>query len=218
MKDIVTYFLLFIIYAFLGWLLEVTCTLIEKKKFVNRGFLIGPICPIYGHGVILILLLIGQRTDDLLSVFLKSLLICSVLEYFTSFFLEKVFKARWWDYSSKKFNINGRICLETMLPFGIFGTMIVYYINPFFLKILHMIPQNVLNVMALILLIIYLVDNIISCKVMSKIKGQIKKSMRDNTETIKNQINDWLDKNTILYRHIKHAYPKFKINIRHHDN
>lgn len=214
MNDVIIYFLLFIIYSFLGWLLEVACKYVELKRFVNRGFLVGPICPIYGYGVLCILLLIGNNTNDFLGVFLKSILICSVLEYFTSYIMEKLFKARWWDYSKKKFNINGRICLETMLPFGIFGTIIVYFINPFFLNRLQKIPQLLLNFIAIILLIIYIVDNIISCNVMNKIKGEIKRNSLDNTETIKKQVSEWLEKNTILYRHIKNAYPKFKINIR----
>ena len=134
MEQFATYFLLFIGYSFLGWLLEVTCKLIQYKRFINRGFLIGPVCPIYGYGVMGILFLIGEGATDVLGVFLKSILICSILEYFTSYFMEKLFKARWWDYSQKKFNINGRICLETMLPFGILGTFIYYILNPLLIK------------------------------------------------------------------------------------
>ena len=99
--------------------MEVICKFIEQKKFINRGFLIGPICPIYGYGILAIILLIGKNATDILSVFLKAILVCSVLEYLTSYFMEKLFKARWWDYSKRRFNLNGRICLETMLPFGI---------------------------------------------------------------------------------------------------
>ncbi len=211
MELFATYFLLFIIYSFLGWLLEVICTLWEQKKFVNRGFLIGPICPIYGHGVLGILFLIGSSTHDFLGVFLKSILICSVLEYFTSYIMEKIFKARWWDYSKKKFNINGRICLETMVPFGLLGTLIVYFLNPLFLKLLSIIPSKILIILAIILVIIYIIDNIISLNIMSKIRGEIKKHNVDNTELIKKKVVCWLENNTTLYHRIKNAYPKFKI-------
>lgn len=213
MEKITTYFLLFIIYAFLGWLMEVGCQLVEKKKFVNRGFLLGPICPIYGYGVLGILFLIGRDTSDILGVFLKSILICSVLEYMTSYIMEKLFKARWWDYSQKRFNINGRICLETMLPFGILGTTIVYLVNPFFMGIVQKINPTVRLVIAIILLVIYIVDNIISFNIMNKIKGEIKKHGTDNTEAIHKRILQWLDKNSYIYRRIKGAFPKFKINI-----
>ncbi len=212
MEKFTTFFLLFIIYSFLGWLLEVTCKLFELKRFVNRGFLIGPICPIYGYGVLGILFLMGNEKADILEVFLKSILICSVLEYFTSYIMEKLFKARWWDYSKKKFNINGRICLETMLPFGILGTFIFYILNPFLLNILTSIPVIVRNIVAIILLVIYLVDNIISFNVMNKIKKEISKHHVDNTELIRKKVTNWLKKNSVFYRHIAESYPKFKIN------
>jgi len=107
MEIVSTYFLYFIIYSFMGWMMEVICKLFELKRFVNRGFLIGSICPIYGYGVLGIILLVGRNTTDLLSVFLKSILVCSILEYFTSYLMEKLFHARWWDYSRRKYNING---------------------------------------------------------------------------------------------------------------
>ncbi len=211
MESFTTYFLLFIIYSFLGWLIEVICKLFELKRFVNRGFLIGPICPIYGYGVLGILFLIGSDTKDFLGVFLKSILICSVLEYFTSYLMEKLFKARWWDYSKRKFNINGRICLETMIPFGILGTLIVYFINPLFKGLVTKINPQVRLILTIILLLIYLADNILSFNIMNKIKDEIRKHHKDNTEAIKKKVSEWLDNNTILYRHIKKAYPKFKI-------
>ena len=129
MDIIYKYFLYFIIYSFIGWLMEVICKLFEYKRFINRGFLIGPICPIYGFGVLFIILLIGNDRNDILSVFLKAILICSVLEYLTSYFMEKLFKARWWDYSDKKFNIAGRICLENALSFGIGALAVIYIIH-----------------------------------------------------------------------------------------
>lgn len=212
MSKVATFFLLFIIYSFLGWLMEVGVVFVTKKKLVNRGFLLGPICPIYGYGVLGILFLIGSDTKDVLAVFLKSILICSVLEYFTSYIMEKMFKARWWDYSNKKYNINGRICLETMLPFGILGTFIVYILNPLVLGVVELIPKVVRIVLASILLVGYMVDNIVSFKVMNSIKGEIKQQRSDNTEVIKKRITKWLEKNSILYRRLKNAYPKFQVS------
>ena len=209
-----TYFIYFIIYSFIGWSIEVVGKLIELKRFVNRGFLIGPICPIYGYGFLFIIFIIGNGTKDILSVFLKTIFICSILEYFTSYFMEKIFKARWWDYSQRKFNINGRICLETMLPFGLLGCLVIYVIHPFVENVVGMLPNNVLIIISYFLLIIYLIDNVLSFNVMNKIKYEIKKQAKDNTEMIHKQIIEWLESNTILYRHIRHAYPKFKIYDR----
>ena len=141
-------------YSFIGWFMEVACKFYEQRKFVNRGFLLRPICPIYGYGVILIILLIGNSNNDILSVFLKSIQICSVLEYLTSYIMEKIFKARWWDYSQKKFNINGRICLETTIPFGIAGTIAVYIVNPFFVKMIGKLPRTLMIVLGILLAVI----------------------------------------------------------------
>ena len=99
-------FILFIIYSFIGWLMEVTNCLWEKHRFINRGFLIGPICPIYGVGSVLLITLLTRYSDNLLRLFLHAIIICSLLEYFTSFIMEKIFHARWWDYSKKKYNLN----------------------------------------------------------------------------------------------------------------
>ena len=211
MEILYKYFIYFIIYSFMGWFLEVICKLFEFKRFVNRGFLIGPICPIYGYGVLLIIILIGNSTNDILAVFLKSILVCSILEYFTSYFMEKLFKARWWDYSRRKFNINGRICLETMLPFGILGTTVVYVIHPIITKFVDIFSNQTIMIVSIVLFIIYLTDNIISFNVMSRIKDEIKRQKTDNTELIKKKIMTWLGNHSTLYRHIKEAYPKFMI-------
>ncbi len=208
------YFIYFMIYSFLGWVKEVIEKLIELKRFVNRGFLIGPICPIYGYGVLGIILLVSNNTDDLLAVFLKCILICSVLEYFTSYIMEKLFKARWWDYSRWKFNINGRICLETMIPFGIFGTIIIYFVHPLIVGFVEKLSDITILVVAIILLIVHVVDIIISFKIMSKIKKEIKKQSIDNTEVIRKKVLLWLDSNSILYRRFKKSYPKFRIYDR----
>ncbi len=211
MELLCKYFLYFIIYSFIGWSMEVICKLFEQKRFINRGFLIGPICPIYGYGVLAIILLIGKPSKDILAVFLKSILVCSILEYFTSYFMEKLFKARWWDYSKRKFNINGRICLETMIPFGLLGCLVVYLVHPCITNIVNLINPTILIIISIILFIIYLIDNIISFNVMNKIKKEIKRQSKDNTEIIRKKVLEWIDSNSYLYKHIKSAYPKFKI-------
>ena len=90
------YFMLFIIYAFIGWIMEIIFTLYKDKALVNRGFLMGSYCPIYGSGCVLIILLLERYLDDPVVLFVMSLVICSILEYVVSYVLEKMFKARWW--------------------------------------------------------------------------------------------------------------------------
>ena len=148
------YFLAFMLYSFLGWCMEVILGLIENKKFVNRGFLIGPYCPIYGYGMLLIVFLLKNYTDSPLVLFILAMVICMVLEYLTSYFMELIFKARWWDYSNKKFNINGRICLETAIPFGVGGSVIMYLVHPFVMSIVDKFSNTVILILGIILLVI----------------------------------------------------------------
>lgn len=218
MNTICIYFIYFIIYSFIGWLLEVTCKLIELKKFVNRGFLIGPICPIYGCGVLGIITILNlfKGSNDILSVFLKSILVCSILEYCTSYLMEKLFDLRWWDYSRRKFNLNGRICLDTMIPFGLLGVCLQYYVHPFISNYVNTIIVNsgLLYSISFIIFIIFIIDNIFSFVVMKKIKNEIKDNQKDNTVAIKDYMDTWLETNSMFYRRLRNAYPNFKINLK----
>ncbi len=210
MKDVALYFVLFMMYSFMGWLMEVIVTFVKEHKFVNRGFLIGPYCPIYGYGCLLIILLLKRYENDVVVLFLMSIVICSILEYVTSFVMEKLFHARWWDYSDKKFNINGRICLETMIPFGLLGSFIMYIVNPFYTKILSFFPSLVLEIIALILFLIYIVDNIISFNVIKSFRDEIKMAERDQTEVIIKKIKEILSKKSILHKRLVKAFPHVK--------
>ena len=207
------YILLFFIYAIFGWLMEVTCKLIEKKKFINRGFLIGPYCPIYGWGAISITILLQKYVGDPIVLFVMAIVICSILEYLTSYFMEKFFHARWWDYSQRKFNINGRICLRTMIPFGLLGCFMMYISNPFFVGIIEKIPQTPLNAICISLLLIFLVDNIVSLKIISNVNVASKK-IKDNTEEITEQVKAILEKKSALHRRLVKAFPEMKMKLR----
>lgn len=204
------YFLLFISYAFLGWCMEVTCKLIQYKKFINRGFLIGPYCPIYGWGALAITILLKRYMEDPLVLFVMSTLICSIIEYLTSYFMEKKYHARWWDYSNRKFNINGRICLETLIPFGILGVAIMYGTNPILFKLYNQIPQLVINILTVILFIGFIVDNIISSNIISSINVEGNKLIKDNTEEITEKIKQILRQKSWLHRRLINAYPGLK--------
>lgn len=204
------YFLLFISYAFLGWCMEVTCKFIQYKKFINRGFLIGPYCPIYGWGALAITILLKRYMEEPLVLFVMSTLICSIIEYLTSYFMEKKYHARWWDYSNKKFNINGRICLETLIPFGILGVAIMYGTNPILFKLYNQIPQLVINILTVILFIGFIVDNIISSNIISSINVEGNKLIKDNTEEITDKVKQILTQKSWLHRRLINAFPELK--------
>ncbi len=207
------YILLFFTYAILGWLMEVGCKLVETKKFINRGFLIGPYCPIYGWGAIIITLLLNKYLADPIALFIMAIVICSIIEYVTSYFMEKIYHARWWDYSRRKYNINGRICLETMIPFGILGVLIMYFANPFFTGIYEKIPEIALTVICSFLVIVFLIDNIISSHIISTIKVEGIKAEKDNTKEITEKVKQILQSKSFLHKRLINAFPDIK-NIR----
>lgn len=207
------YILLFFTYAILGWLMEVGCKLVETKKFINRGFLIGPYCPIYGWGAIIITLLLNKYLADPIALFIMAIVICSIIEYATSYFMEKIYHARWWDYSRRKYNINGRICLETMIPFGILGVLIMYFANPFFTGIYEKIPEIALTVICSFLVIVFLIDNIISSHIISTIKVEGIKAEKDNTKEITEKVKQILQSKSFLHKRLINAFPDIK-NIR----
>lgn len=206
------YFLLFIIYSFAGWLLEVVCKLIEYRKFINRGFLIGPYCPVYGWGAVFITYLLYRYSYDPIVLFVMTLLTCGILEYLTSYVMEKLFNARWWDYSKRKFNLNGRVCLNTLIPFGLFGMTLTYVTNPFILEKLGMIKLQVLNIIAIVIGIVFVIDNIISAIVIfgfRKTTIQVsKEGSQDNTEEITKKVREILVKKAWTYKRLINAYPR----------
>lgn len=208
-------FLMFFIYAVLGWLIEVGNCLIHNHKFINRGFLIGPYCPIYGVGGVAITLFLNQYYEKPITLFIMAVVLCAVLEYITSYIMEKLFKARWWDYSKKKYNINGRICLETMLPFGLLGCFIVYVSNPFIYKLFALLSPTVTNVIAIILFICLVMDFVISMRVITSFrKSAVTFLNKDNTEEITRIVKETLDNaGSLVNNRLVKAFPYVKLKI-----
>lgn len=201
------YFMLFLLYSFIGWSIEVIGQLLEKHRFINRGFLVGPICPIYGWGCIAMILTLTKYKSDFFLLFAMAIVICSILEYFTSYFMEKLFHVRWWDYTRRKYNINGRICAETMIPFGILGCLVIYIVNPILSSILLKISVSTLNIIAIILFVIYVIDNIISLSIMFGFKGTLKTVEKDGTEEITKKVREVLRNRNFLYKRLISAFP-----------
>lgn len=185
------YILIFYTYSFLGWCFESFGSIFNQrvKKFVNRGFLIGPICPVYGSGVVLITFLLRKYADDIPALFFLSMLVSGTLEYLTSYFMEKLFNARWWDYHNRKFNINGRVCLEMLIPFGIGGTVIAHFLNPMFIDFFSKIDPKILTIAIVLMVFTNIVDYIISFVVISRFKKAVY-SEADNTEEISNMVKE----------------------------
>lgn len=204
------FFLLFLFYSVLGWVVEIIYTRIVDKKWVNRGFLMGPYCPIYGYGCILIILLLKKYYNDPVILVAMSMIICSVLEYLTSFIMEKLFRTRWWDYSNRKFNINGRICLETMVPFGLAGLLLIYVLNPFISGLILKMPNTLINISAIVLFILFILDNIISFVAITKIHISTNKLKVDSTEEITKKVKEYLSSHSKFGKRLINSFPNLK--------
>lgn len=207
-------FLLFMIYSFIGWIIEIINFLFTSKKVVNRGFLIGPYLPIYGFGALFIIIFLQKYSGDLITLFCMCTIICSVLEYFTSYVMEKLFHARWWDYSKRRFNIEGRICLGNAALFGIGGCLVIYVANPLLTSLLSMLPSITLDALAIILLVIFVVDFLISFKVIFTFRTFTNNVKKDSTHEMKKLVNKMLSSKSILGKRLLEAFPDFKLSIK----
>lgn len=148
----------FFIYAFLGWCTEVVYAAAETGKYVNRGFLNGPACPIYGIGVILVLHLLDPVKENVFSMFIGSVIITSLIEFTAGFILEKIFHQRWWDYSDKPFNIGGYICPEFSLTWGLACLVVADRIHPLIVTFVNWVPHTVSQVLLFIFACIFAID------------------------------------------------------------
>ncbi len=163
---------LFFTFSFIGWLWEVSLHLITDGEFVNRGVLQGPWLPIYGTGGILILILLNKFRRRPILEFVLTIVLCGGIEYFTSYYLEVVHGGiRWWDYSGYFLNLNGRICAEGLLVFGIGGIGIVYFLAPMLDNQIRKIKTNILIPICIVLLSLFITDQIYSSKYPNTGKG-----------------------------------------------
>ena len=141
MEELYRILWIFFIYAFLGWCTEVSYAALVTGQFVNRGFLNGPVCPIYGFGVVIVLLCLTPLADNLFLLFLGSVALTSALEWLTGFVLEKLFHQRWWDYSDQPFNLSGYVCLRFSVAWGFACLFVVKLLHPTVLLFIRLIPR-----------------------------------------------------------------------------
>lgn len=148
----------YIIYSFLGWCAEVCYAYKNQKKFVNRGFLHGPLCPIYGACILSVVIILSNINCNLFAMLIIATIFTSFIEYFTGLILEKLFKTKYWDYTEDPFNLHGRICLHFSLMWGAVSLLIVKVIHPLMISAVTIIPSNFRLAFSLILLFYLLLD------------------------------------------------------------
>lgn len=156
------YLWIFLIVGFVGWLGEVCYAAYIEKRFVNRGFLNGPFCPIYGVGIVVIDLFLRDLSNQLFLLFFGAMILGSAIEWIAGFLLEKIFKQKWWDYSDEKFNLNGYICLQFSIVWGFMGMLVVRFIMPLLSKLIALPPQNVGTIVLFAFLAVLLADLIVT--------------------------------------------------------
>ncbi len=174
MIDILVYgFLIFIICSFIGYFIEVFWIYLGTKKIVNRGFLCGPVIPVYGFGALLILVCLLRYYNDPVVVFVFGMIITSALEYFTSFILEKIFHNKWWDYTDRPYNLNGRICLKNSFAFGVLALVIVYLAMPMLGFFFSLFSHKFWVIVAIITFVLFVLDVVYSTIVAYNLRNRI---------------------------------------------
>ena len=212
--DVCFLFILFIIYSIIGWITEcIACSIEWKRLIKDRGFLIGPYCPIYGWGGLCAYLILNRYYGDPITLFILAAVGASILEYFTSYWMEKLFKARWWDYSNRRFNLEGRVCLGNALLFGLMGMAFVYFINPTITNLLDKIPSNILIIISIVVFIIFLIDNILTFTIVTKLKLRITKIKRDSTSEIDKQVKEFLTSYSFFIKRLFKAFPRINFSL-----
>lgn len=197
MDNIIKYILLFFFYSFAGWCLESLYCSIGEKKLINRGFLTGPLCPIYGVAALVITILIyNPFKNNPLLVFLLGIVLCDIVEYLTSYIMEKLFAARWWDYTYEFINIKGRICLKHSLYWGVISVIFVNVIHPAVDNLYNKLNGEYTGYILAVILVVFAADLINAVRKAMDIRKLQKKLNRFISEfsvelnNIKNGIED----------------------------
>lgn len=193
--------LYFFVYGFLGWCTEVIFAAFKQHRFVNRGFLNGPICPIYGVGVTLVIACLEVFQSNLLLLYISSVILVTVLEGVTGWAMDKLFHNKWWDYSKLPFNIGGYVCLLFSLIWGVACVFIVYFVHPLIHQVLSLIPHTAGIALIAILGIALLSDMIVTTSAIVKFNQYLEllKHITDELHAISNQIG------AELYQNVMHV-------------
>lgn len=167
-------FLYFMLYSIIGWCVEVIYATVNKGIFINRGFLNGPLCPIYGIGVTIVIICLTPLNENLLLLFVGSFFLTTLLEFLTGLILELIFNQKWWNYTDQPFNIKGYVCLKFSLIWGLACVFVMRIVHPLISSITNYIPHKVNNIIIISFYVLLIVDIMITVFALSKIHLQIR--------------------------------------------
>lgn len=154
--------LFFFLYCFLGWIWECLYVSAHEKKWINRGFLYGPLIPIYGFGAIIVILITLSVRDSIPMIFIAGVSCSTALEYGTGVVMQKLFHRRYWDYNRNRFNLNGYVCPLCSLGWGLLSVVQIKVLHPFFESVILEIPVAAASFLSMILFAIYATDTALS--------------------------------------------------------
>ena len=198
----------FYIYCFIGWVWESCYVSVHEKKWVNRGFLHGPFLPIYGTGAIVMLWATLPVANNYFLIFLFGMISATILEYFTGVLMEKIFKVRYWDYTNEKFNLNGYICLESSLAWGVSSILLIKLIHHPINNLVLLFPHQLCEILALVLSVGIAIDATTSFREAMDLKDVIN-NLANSSEEIKNiqkhvnELINSIDENKYKFREAK---------------
>ena len=192
--NILQWLAFFFIYCFIGWCIESTIVSIERKKIVNRGFLKLPLLPIYGSGAIIILIVCLPVRESIFKVYFVGMICATILEYIVGYFMEVIFKMKYWDYSNDKFNYKGRICLVSSLFWGVLSVLLVEFIHTYIEGIVLLIHENNLEILVSCIFAMTCIDTFISAKESIDLNKVLKKisSLKNEIENTTSEIEEVL--------------------------
>lgn len=184
------------IYSFFGWCGEVAFHAMTYGDFQNRGFLNGPVCPIYGFGALLIIALLKPFSGNLVVLFVSSVIVTSLLELVTGYLLEKIFKSKWWDYSDMPYNIKGYICLKFSVIWGFVCVFALKIVHPAVVSFVTHIPEFIGIIIAIVFAVIFICDAAMTVITLFKLKNRLKfiedvsKEIREMSDSMGSKISD----------------------------
>lgn len=183
---------LFFIYAFLGWCVEVVYCGLSEGHFINRGFLNGPVCPIYGVGGVTVVLCLTPISHNIIALFIGSAILTSILELITGFALDKIFHARWWDYSDMPFNVGGYICLKYSVYWGLVCIALMKGIHPAVLNLIKIVPHTLGVILLIIFGVVFITDIVITVVTISNLTKRMKlmEEIAEKIHTVSDKIGE----------------------------
>lgn len=221
---VLKWFIWFIIYSIIGWILETTFCSVAKRRFVNRGFLNGPLCPVYGFGAFICVLLLYGRANNAFVLFFAGTLLNTVIEYLTAVMLEKLFNAKWWDYSERHFNIKGRVCLRNALMFGTLSVVLIKYIHPFVSRITGVLTNDALITISLVIFAAISLDLFFTIKHLVNLNSRLEEFQREFNlflarhkklkDEMRNALIEKFEQSELYREHIKQRFEVSRVQSK----